>query len=90
MLSVKPFTSGDLSGSIYDFPEVGDVLPMHFHPAGEGHLTMVMIGPIRAHSTNGWDQVLESGRVIDWMPNDPHEFVAMVAGARMTNIRNGA
>lgn len=88
MIQVKPFTLGKLTGSIYDFPEVGDVLPMHSHGQADVHISVVARGSFRAHG-NGWQRVVMSGDVLDWQVNDPHEFVALDAGSRLVNIVKG-
>ena len=53
MLQAKPLTLGKLVGTIYDFPEVGDVLPMHTHTEADVHISVVARGSFRAHG-NGW------------------------------------
>jgi quercetin dioxygenase-like cupin family protein len=88
MLRAKPINSGNLAGIIYDFPEAGDVLPMHTHTEADVHISIVARGAFRAHG-NGWERVVNAGDVLDWRANDPHEFVALDAGARLVNIVKG-
>ena len=88
MLQTKPITFGKLSGAIYDFPDAGDVLPMHSHDEANVHITVVARGSFKAHG-NGWERVLKAGDVADWKPNDPHEFVALEANSRIVNIVKG-
>ena len=88
MLEPKPFTLGKLVGTIYDFPEVGDVLPMHSHTEADVHISVVAKGSFRAHG-NGWERVVNAGDVLDWRPNDPHEFVSLEASSRLVNIVKG-
>lgn len=88
MLQTKPFALGKLTGTIYDFPEAGDVLPMHTHTAVDVHISIVARGSFRAHGA-GWQQVVKAGDVLDWQPNQPHEFIALEAGSRLVNIVKG-
>lgn len=88
MLQAKPLLLGKLVGAIYDFPEVGDVLPMHSHTEADVHISVVAKGSFRAHG-NGWERLVSAGDVLDWRANDPHEFVALDAGARLVNIVKG-
>lgn len=85
MLEVKPFVLGKLVGSIYDFPAAGDVLPMHTHTEANVHISVIARGSFRAHG-NGWERVVNAGDVLDWQPNEPHEFIALSAEARLVNI----
>jgi quercetin dioxygenase-like cupin family protein len=85
MLQTKPFTLGTLTGSIYDFSEAGDVLPMHSHTEADVHITVVARGSLRAHG-NGWEKAVRAGDVLDWRPNEPHEFVATEPDSRIVNI----
>lgn len=88
MLQTKAITFGKLSGAVYDFPEAGDVLPMHQHGEADVHITVVARGSFKAHG-NGWERILKAGNVADWKPNDPHEFVALEADSRLVNIIKG-
>ena len=88
MLQTKPFTLGKLTGSIYDFPEIGDVLPMHTHTEADVHISIVARGSFRAHGS-GWERVVSAGDVLDWRANDPHEFISLEASSRLVNIVKG-
>lgn len=88
MLQSKAITFGKILGVIYDFPEMGDTLPMHSHGEADVHITIVARGAFKAHG-NGWERVLKSGDVADWVPNDPHEFIALEADSRIVNIIKG-
>lgn len=88
MLQAKPLNAGKLMGTIFDFAEAGDVLPMHTHSEADVHISVVAKGSFRAHG-NGWERMVSAGDVLDWRPGDPHEFVALDAGARLVNIVKG-
>jgi quercetin dioxygenase-like cupin family protein len=88
MLQVKPFILGNLTGTVYDFPQNGDVLPMHQHSEADVHITVVARGSFKAHG-NGWAREVKAGDVIDWQPHDPHEFVALEDNSRIVNIIKG-
>jgi len=77
--------AGELSGTIYDFEVVGDVLPMHNHDETNAHITVVARGSVKA-SGEGWKKVFKSGAVIDFPANQPHEFVALQPNTRIVNI----
>lgn len=86
MMTVKPFQLGKLTGAIYDFPEVDDVLPMHIHNEENNHISIVARGSFKAHG-NGWERVVSAGDVVDWKANDPHEFIALEPNSRLVNIQ---
>ena len=88
MLESKLLNVGMLVGTIYDFPFVGDILPMHSHDVDTLHISIIARGSFRAHG-NGWDRTLNSGDVVDWKPYDPHEFIALEPNSRMVNIQRG-
>ena len=81
----RPLVAGNLTGTIYDFEVVGDVLPMHNHDETNAHITVVARGSVKA-SGEGWERVFKSGAVIDFPTNQPHEFVALQPNTRIVNI----
>jgi quercetin dioxygenase-like cupin family protein len=85
MIQVKIVVLGDLKTSIYDFPNINDVLPMHVHDDVTNHITVVARGSFRAHG-NGWEKTVVAGDVLDWQPHDPHEFIALEEQSRLVNI----
>jgi len=76
---------GNLQGTIYTFENVDDVLPMHTHQQGNAHITIVSRGSVRAYGNN-WSAVYAAGAVIDFPPDQSHEFVALEANSRIVNI----
>lgn len=88
MMETKQISFGVINGTIYDFPEVDDVLPMHTHNEQSVHISIVAKGSFKAHG-DGWERVLVSGNVVDWPANYPHEFIALEAGSRLVNIIKG-
>lgn len=85
MLESKPLSFGKLNGTIYDFVCANDVLGKHQHDEASIHITIVARGSFKI-SGNGWEQTVTAGDVIDWRPNDPHEFVALEDNSRIVNI----
>ena len=81
----KPLTTGGLTGIIYDFEVAGDILPMHNHDETNAHITVVARGSVKA-SGEGWERVFKSGAVIDFPPNQQHEFLALEDKTRIVNI----
>jgi len=88
MLNTKLFEYGKLNGTIYDFENENDILPMHEHDEQNVHITIVARGSFRTHG-NGWELIVKEGDVLDWKPYDPHEFVALEPNSRIVNIRKG-
>lgn len=82
----KPLRFGVIEGTIYDFPEVGDVLPMHSHREVDTHITIVARGSFRILG-DGWEKTYSAGDIMDWMPDQQHEFVSLEPNSRCVNIR---
>lgn len=89
MLKATGCQFGRLQGTIYDFEFVGDKLPMHNHSESDVHITVVTKGSFLVRG-NGWEQKIEKGNLIDWQPNQPHEFEALEDESRVVNIVKGA
>jgi hypothetical protein len=77
---------GDLLGTIYDFPEKDDILPMHDHTELDIHITIVAKGSFLAKGVD-WQTTLNNGNVVDWQPHQPHEFIALEPNSRIVNIQ---
>lgn len=88
MLSVKPLATGRLRGSIYDFPVVGDILPMHEHDEETVHITIIARGAFIARGID-WESRHVAGDIMDWVAGDPHEFVSTEPNSRLVNIIRG-
>jgi quercetin dioxygenase-like cupin family protein len=82
----SPLSAGRLSGTIYTFEKVGDVLPMHTHDEESVHITIVARGKIKV-SGLGWEMDKSAGAVIDFPPNQAHEFIALEDNSRIVNIQ---
>lgn len=86
MLLVKPLDNlGDLSGSMYDFEQAGDLLPHHNHTEADVHITIVARGKIKAYSDT-WSQEAVAGQLINFNANAPHEIMALEDNTRIFNI----
>lgn len=88
MLQTKGLSFGKLSGTIYDAPEIGDILPMHTHGISDVHITIVARGSFKIHG-DGWEMVGKAGDVIDWQPGQAHELIALEPNSRFVNIIKG-
>lgn len=86
MLSKKSQILGDLRLQIYDFEFAGDVLEKHNHTETDVHITIVAKGKVHV-SSHDWEIEVASGGVIDFRPNEPHEFVALEDDTRIINIQ---
>lgn len=88
-LQTKPFTAGKLVGVVYDFPEAGDVLPMHSHGEADVHVTVVCRGSIIARGPEIGETIYRDGALIDWPIGIEHEIIGLDAGSRIVNIIKG-
>jgi len=86
VVTPKPFRFGIIVGSIYDFPQVDDILPSHGHNETTQHITIVARGSIRV-ITPVLDQVFQAGAVIDLPAFQMHEFIATQDDSRIINIQ---
>lgn len=77
--------AGKLLGTVYTFEKAGDVLAMHTHPAGTEHITIVARGSVKIHG-NDWEMEKSAGAVIDFPPEQSHEFIALEDNSRIVNI----
>jgi quercetin dioxygenase-like cupin family protein len=75
-------------GSLYDFAEAGDTLPMHDHDASTAHDTMVVLGGLRASGPGG-APTYRAGEMVKFKPGNPHELQATEPYTRILNILNG-
>lgn len=85
----KPLVMGNLRGTIYDFEQKGDVLPMHWHQPENVHISIVAKGSFIAKG-NTWEKTLVSGNVVDWKAYQQHEFIALEPNSRLVNIVKGS
>lgn len=79
---------GKLTGVVYLFEKTNDILPMHFHGAGEGHITIVSSGSVKI-TGEGWEKKAQIGNVIDLPDNQSHEIVALEDNTKIVNINKG-
>lgn len=85
MLLSTPIVYGDIIGTIYDFEKAGDVLPKHNHTEDDVHITIVARGKVKAAS-HDWSIEVESGKIIDFRPYEPHEITALEDNTRIVNL----
>lgn len=85
MLLSKELRTGDISGTIFDFEQAGDVLGKHVHTEDNVHITIVARGRIKAYS-HDWELEAAAGQVLDFRPNEPHELLALEDNTRIINI----
>ena len=83
-LKSTPFVAGNRRGTIYDFENVGDLLPMPPHDASTDHMTVVAAGSVILRG-EGWNDVYKAPAVILDLPS-PHEAEALEANGRLVNI----
>lgn len=85
MLLNKSLKIGDIKGMIYEFENVGDILPKHIHDENNAHITIVAKGKLKAYS-HDWELEVSSGEIIDFVANQPHELVALESNTKIINI----
>jgi len=76
---------GDIRGAIFDFEKVGDILPKHVHLEDDVHITIVARGKIKAYS-HDWEQTAIAGQILNFVPGQPHELMALEDNTRIFNI----
>jgi len=81
----RPLGAGNLTGTIYDFEVTGNTVEMHSHDENTAHATIVTCGSVKA-SGQGWEKQFKAGAVIDFPPNQEHQFVALEDNTRLVNI----
>ena len=87
MLQEKPLSVGKVTGTIYDFPEVGDELPLHVHGENDIHISVVARGRLKAFGPDGsWETEVSAGAVLDWEVGQWHGFIALEPNTRLVNI----
>ena len=87
MLQEKPLSVGKVTGTIYDFPEVGDELPLHVHGESDIHITVVARGKVKIFGKdNAWETEASAGAVLDWEVGQWHGFIALEPNTRLVNI----
>ena len=85
MMKVNQYKFGKITTTVYDFPEINDILPMHNHDENTVHLSIVARGSFRIHG-DGWEMISKAGDVVDWEPGKAHEFIALEPNSRLVNI----
>jgi quercetin dioxygenase-like cupin family protein len=85
MYITKNLKYGKAEGTIYDFPEINDVLPMHAHTEFNNHITIICRGSFKAHG-DGWEMIAKEGDVLDWQAGQNHELIALQPNSRFVNI----
>jgi hypothetical protein len=88
MLKTTTLMMGSLNGTIYDFEDVGDELPLHVHTNLDVHISIVGRGKFLIFG-HGWEQESASGAVLDWEPGNYHGFRALEPNSRLINIVKG-
>ena len=76
---------GDIKGIVYAFKQAGDILAKHNHTEETAHITIIARGSIKAYS-HDWEMVITAGQIVDFPPNQPHEFMALEDDTKVINI----
>jgi quercetin dioxygenase-like cupin family protein len=85
-MKLSPISFDKLIGTKYEFPFVGDVLPMHIHSNFDNHISIINKGSFKAHGDN-WELTLVAGNIVDWPPHKQHEFIALEPNSVLISIR---
>jgi hypothetical protein len=86
----RQFSIGKLTGTIYDFEQIGDELPLHVHGNDDIHISIVARGSLKAFGPEGtWEQTASAGAVLDWHVGQYHGFIALEPNTRLVNIVKG-
>lgn len=81
----KNFTLGNLNGTIYDFENINDELPMHTHDESTVHISIVARGKFLIYNDN-WEKEFSAGAFLDWDPGVYHAFRSLEPNSRLINI----
>lgn len=85
MLKHKLLNVGSIRGVVFDFPEVGDTLPLHTHDKTNYHITICARGKLRAFS-NQFEMEISAGDIWDWEDGIYHGFEALEPNSRIVNV----
>ena len=58
---------------------------MHSHDETSVHITIIARGSFKVHGA-GWEMIAKAGDVLDWMPDQEHELIAIEPNSRFVNI----
>ena len=89
MLHYRVYQNGSIFGVFYNFPLVGDQLPMHDHAKGRKHNVIVLRGAVDVYGPDReWSIQLAPGDVFDFNDPDhyPHEITATVPDTEILAI----
>ena len=86
----RPLALGKLTGTIYDFENVGDELPLHVHGEQDIHISILARGKLKAFGPEGtWETEVSEGAILDWEPGQWHGFIALEPNTRLVNVIKG-
>ncbi len=77
----------------FDFPEIGDILPLHDHTEENIHVTIVSRGKVRINGapnidgTPSWSIEAIAGQTVDLQPYNPHELIGLEPNTRVHNVQ---
>ena len=60
-------------------------MPKHIHTEEDNHITIVAMGKIKVYS-HDWEMEATAGQLLDFNPNEPHEFLALEDNTRIFNL----
>ena len=89
MLQSSIINDGAITLTIYDFPEIGDILEKHTHDKTTVHYTIVAAGTVNYQVTGEPDKTYTTGSIIKSLPGQEHGFVSLTPRARIVNIPYG-
>jgi len=82
----QPLEQGKLFGVTFLFENVGDGLPLHSHPEGEAHITLVRSGRLRILRPDGKHEEVGPGAFKCFAPDELHGYEALEPCSKITNI----
>lgn len=87
MMSAKPLDRiGDLRGTRYDFPCIGDEIAMHVHADEGNHVTIVANGTVRIYG-NDYSIERSAPAMVAHGVGVPHAIMGLTEGACVYNIQ---
>lgn len=83
----KRLSVGTVTGTVYDFADAGDELPLHVHDKATNHITIVARGSVEEFGAD-YRKTLSAGAIVAFKAGVPHGFRALEAGSRIVQINH--
>lgn len=80
-----------IGGTVYQFASDGDAIPLHAHPGGQSHMTVILSGTVTYRTLDAQsvatDLTKTAGDVFMVLPDVEHSLIAQGGPAACINFR---